>query len=164
MSKISTGHARKLVQNFKRLKIGKTIKKSETRGVWFSKADIDSVLNTPVSGVMPTGLRFYFAAYEKKSAAHPTHPPKYAEEEEKITLVIVPTKGVNNNGQVINHPHRTGEIVHFDLLGNPGMPPDYDFKATANKKLAATGSTDAVNDGQICPPPPLDGLGLDNGL
>lgn len=164
MSKISTGHARKLIQNFKRLKIGKTIKKRETRGVWFSRGDIEFVLNTPVSGITPTGLRFYFAAYEKKSTTHPAHPPKYKEEEEKITLVIVPTKGVNNSGHVINHAHRAGEIVHFDLLGSPDMPPRYDAASFSGRRLAATADNSATNDGQICPPPPLDELGLDNGL
>jgi len=152
MSTISTGHARKLVQNYKRLKINKKIKGSETRAVWFSRQEIETALNTQVAGVLPTGLRFYFAAYEQKSTTHPTHPPKYAQENEKVTLVIVPTKGVNNSGNVVNHPHRVGEIIHFDLLTTPTAPPDYDFNFRE------------ANDGQICPPPPLNDLGLDNGL
>lgn len=154
MSKISTGHARKLVQNYKRMKIGKPIKVEETRGVWFPKDLIETALYTKVNGIEPTGLRFYFAAYEKRSG---TNPPKHDFEQERITLVIVPTKAVNNAGAQVPHPYRTGELIHFDLLTGPHEEPKYDVPKIQLEE----------NDGQICPPPPppaAEELGLDNGL
>lgn len=149
MSTISTGHARKLVKNYKKLKINKKILESETRAVWFPKDEILEALKNPVDGIYPTGLRFYFAAYEEKVGSNP---PKHAQDESKITLVIIPTKDIDNNGRTVPHPYRQDEIIHFDLLTGPYEQPEYDTDFRE------------VNDGQICPPPPIGDLGLDNGL
>ena len=139
MSKISTGHAKKLVLNYATQKIGTTITKEETRGVWFSRLAIEEALNTPVNKIMPDGLRIYFAAYEAMAAGKP---PKHKEEKSKITLVLIPTKGVDDDGHIVPHPYRNAEIVHFDLVDNPNDPPEYDDKMAV-----------AENDGQLCPPP-----------
>lgn len=143
MSKISTGHAKKLIKNYVDNKIGNTITVDETRAVWFSRDELLDALNTPVHGIMPNGLRFYFGAYESYSSGRP---PKYSEDENKITLVIVATTGmIGITGSVIKHPYRNNpeEVLPFDLLETPDAVPEYDRAFIE------------VNDGQICPPPPV---------
>lgn len=139
MSSISTGHAKKLIQNYITNKIGTKIDASETRGVWFSRDELLTALNTPVLGIIPNGIRFYFGAYE---SFNPPHPPKHQQDENKITLVIIPTTHrLDEDGKVIMHPYRQNEILPYDLLEQPNAQPSYD------KDLSA------ANDGQICPPP-----------
>ncbi len=146
MSQISTKLARKLVQNFKNDKVSKTYKKSDTKGVWFSKEVLLEALTTKVGGVDPTGLRFYFAAYEGLVSGRP---PKHEHKANKTTLVIIPTRGKNKDGVEVRYPDiPTGEVIHFDLLTDPNALPSYD------------NSFREYNDGQICPPPPLDEEGL----
>ena len=145
MSKIKTGPAKKLIKNYVDTKIGNVIGPSETRAVWFSRDDILDALNSPVHGIIPNGLRFYFGAYETFKSGRP---PKYRDDQNKITLVIVPTtRKVDNAGNVILHPYRDSppEVLPFDLLEDPKADPDY-----GDEKILAE-----VNDGQICPPPPV---------
>lgn len=98
-------------------------------------------LNNPVQGIVPNGLRFYFAAYETLKS---DNPPRHAEEENNITLVIFPTGGNDENGNAAKHPYRINpqEMISFDLADKPA----------AGRELVAT--LTAVNDGQLCPPPP----------
>lgn len=143
MSRISSNLAKKLVKNYADYKIGTRISESETRGVWFSRSDILDALNSPVNGTVPNGLRFYFGAYE---SFQPTRPPRHSLDAGKITLVIVPTtvKTDDTTGNVIMHPYRTTEILPFDLLVEPNAEARYDIEFLKE-----------VNDGQICPPPPV---------
>jgi hypothetical protein len=142
MSSITTGLAKKLILNYVSTKIGEKISSTETRGVWFSKEEIQNALNTPVQGIIPNGLRFYFGAYESYDPKG-TRPPRYKEEENKITLVIIPTAPrLDENGKVIEHPYRKEELLPFDLLTEPDSAPSYD-----------TFGFKEANDGQICPPP-----------
>ena len=146
MSKIKTGHVKQLIKNYVDTKIGKVIGPSETRAVWFSRDDIMEALNSPVHGIIPNGLRFYFGAYESFKTGRP---PKYKDDQNKITLAIVPTTGrLDNAGNVIMHPYRDypEEVLPFDLLDDPGAKPGYEKDV---QFLAE------VNDGQICPPPPV---------
>ncbi|HEX7905983.1 MAG TPA: hypothetical protein VF487_19055 [Chitinophagaceae bacterium] len=143
MSTIRTGLAKKLVLNYLMNKVGKVIDPSETRAVWFSRKDIEKALKKE-GGEEPDGLRFYFAAYESYEEGRP---PKYWQDAGKTTLVIVPTRGKNIKGEVVDHPYRKISItekekLHFDFLTNPDENPGY-----GGRDLAET------NDGQICPPP-----------
>ncbi|MEQ1678740.1 MAG: hypothetical protein ABL876_18735 [Chitinophagaceae bacterium] len=143
MSTISTGHAKKLIQNYVENKIGFVIDDEETRAVWFSRDELLNSLNTPVHGVFPNGLRFYFGAYEEYDP-QATRPPKYADEGNKITLVIIPTTArLDNHGHIKMHPYRKTEPLPYDLLDDPNATPGYDPRFTE------------ANDGQICPPPPV---------
>ena len=143
MSTISTGHAKKLIQNYATSKIGFVIDENETRGVWFSREELLNSLNTPVHGVTPNGLRFYFGAYETYDPQL-TRPPKHNEEGNRTTLVIVPTTAMmDTQGRIKMHPYRTTEPLPYDLLDDPGAKPGYDNRFTE------------ANDGQICPPPPV---------
>ncbi len=141
MSKISTEHAKRLIKNYADNKIGQVLKEEDSKGVWFSKEDLMDLLNNPVQGIVPNGLRFYFAAYETLKS---DNPPRHAEEENKITLVIFPTGGNDENGNAAKHPYRINpqEMISFDLADKP----------VAERGLVA--SLTAVNDGQLCPPPP----------
>jgi hypothetical protein len=145
MSTISTGHAKKLIQNYVENKIGFVIDEKETRAVWFSREELLNSLNTPVHGVAPNGLRFYFGAYEAYDPdPKSTRPPKHELEGNKITLVIIPTTArMDSNGHIKMHPYRTNEPLPYDLLDNPNAIPEYDKSFTE------------ANDGQICPPPPV---------
>ncbi len=140
MSTIPTGLAKQLINNYADYKIGTEISDEETRGVWFSKDDILAALKD-VRGVSPNGLRFYFGAYE---IYKPGRVPRFPDDEEKITLVIIPTTGKDSNGNTVSHPYRTGEFLSFDLLEDPLAKPGYPKEI--DKEL---------NDGQICPPPPV---------
>ena len=141
MSRISTEHAKRLIKNYADNKVGKVLAADDSNGVWFPKELLLDLLNKPVQGVEPNGLRFYFGAYETVKS---DFSPKYAEEENKITLVILPTSGTDENGNVVKHPFRTNpqEIISFDLLAKPGT----EQEAAANLT--------AGNDGQHSPPPP----------
>jgi len=141
MGKVSTGHAKQLVYNYEKRDLGKGAK-----GVWFPKDVILEALNTPVRGIMPTGLRFYFAKYEKyQGDGHVTRVPKYPKESSKKTLVIVPTIFKDDeHGNPIMHPWRN-EKLPFDLLDEPGQGRKYDPLPIEFAEQ---------NDGQICPPPP----------
>lgn len=145
MSTISTGHAKKLIQNYVVNKKGKVIADDETRAVWFSKEELLNALNTPVHGVAPNGLRFYFGAYEAyQPEPQRTRPPKHEPEGNKITLVIIPTTArMDNDGTIQMHPYRKDEPLPYDLLDDPKASPKYDERFTE------------ANDGQICPPPPV---------
>ncbi len=140
MSKISTAHAKRLIKNYADNKIGQVLTGDDSKGVWFSKEDLMDLLSNPVQGIIPNGLRFYFGAYETLKSEEP---PRYAEEENKITLVIFPTGGTDENGNIVKHPYRTDpqEILSFDLLDKP-----------ATERGLTAGLT-AGNDGQLCPPP-----------
>ncbi len=139
MSTISTGHAKKLIQNYVINKIGEKIDPNETRAVWFSRDEILKALNTPVQGITPNGLRFYFGSYEP---FNPPFPPKFEEDQNKITLVIIPTTHkLTDDGEIIMHPYIKTEVLPYDLLDKPEAEPIYD-----NNLFAA-------NDGQLCPPP-----------
>jgi hypothetical protein len=146
MSTISTGHAKKLIKNFVDFKIGTTISPLDTRGVWFSREVLESQLNTPVAtemgDVLPSGLRFYFAAYEEYNPTE-KNPPEHELDAQKVTLVIIPTaRKLDANGNVIMHPYRKNEHLPFDLVTDPEAVPAYDKNLFTN-----------ANDGQLCPPP-----------
>jgi len=142
MGKISTGHAKQLVYNYDKKEIGK----DPAAGVWFPREVIQAVLDNEVQGIKPNGLRFYFAKYEKHEAPV-ERPPKYKEESEQMTLVIIPTTyRLDDEGEVIKHPYRVGEYLPFDLLTTPKQARGYD--------PMSKDSFDEQNDGQICPPPP----------
>jgi len=145
MEKISTGHAKQLVYNYDKKEIGKG-----AQGVWFSRKAIEDALETEVQGVKPNGLRFYFAKYENyQGSGHVTRVPKYPDEGNKITLVIVPTTHrLGGDGKIIKHPWRLKEILPFDLLEEPDQPRKYDPIEEGFSMLVEE------NDGQICPPPP----------
>jgi len=145
MTKISTGHAKQLVYNYDREEIGKG-----AQGVWFSRRALLEALDTDVQGVTPNGLRFYFAKYENyQGSGHVTRVPKYPDESEMVTLVIVPTTHrLGSDGRVVMHPWRLKEILPFDLLEEPDQPRKYD---PIDDKLSILIEE---NDGQICPPPP----------
>jgi hypothetical protein len=143
MPKISTAQAKKLVKNYVDNKIGKTISEDETRAVWFSRKDIEEVLNEELHGIKPDGIRFYFAAYE---TFDPGRVPKYVQDQNKITIVMVPTTVKRSSGgEREKHPYRANEFVYSDLLTTPGAEPGYDGKDFRE-----------ANDGQICPPPPTE--------
>jgi len=147
MSKISTGHAKKLIQNYIINNVGEKIDPNGTRAVWFSREAILTALNTPVQGTEPNGLRFYFGSYE---TYNPPFPPIFEIDQSKITLVIIPTTHkLDDEGEIIMHPYRKTEVLPYDLLENPEADPAYDsISAAANDSNFA-----AANDGQLCPPP-----------
>jgi len=142
MSTISTGLAKKLIQNYAQQKIGTQIQQHRNKSCLVLSKRYHDCFGDAGKWILPNGLRFYFAAYE---AFDPTRPPRYKEDQEKITLVIVPTTHMmDTTGHIIMHPYRTvdKEILPFDLLEDPDALPAYD-----------THSFKEGNDGQICPPP-----------
>jgi hypothetical protein len=141
MSRISIDHAKRLIKNYADNKIGRVLTGSDPKAIWFPKELLLDLLNEPLQGVSPNGLRFYFGAYETLSAEFA---PRYADEENKITLVIFPTTGAGENGEVVKHPFRTDpqEFLSFDLLD----------KAVIEQGGAV--NLAAGNDGQHVPPPP----------
>jgi hypothetical protein len=135
--KISTGYARQLAKNFKeRKKIG-----NDPQGVWFSRESILSLLEDR----SVSGIRFYFGAYgtENEHSDAPLKDKKH----EKTTLIMVQTAKTNQDD--------SEEVIHRDILENPNDEPHYpDQKEFTFIEL---------NDGQLCPPPPL-GKGDKNDL
>ena len=53
MSRISTEHARKLINNYADNKVGKVLAADYSNGVWFPKELLLDLLNKPVQGVEP---------------------------------------------------------------------------------------------------------------
>jgi hypothetical protein len=137
---ISTGHARKLAQNFLRNKwMTKSLKDDDSKAVWFSKEVLLTALGLDPAtdtGII-TGVRFYFAAYEDSNSAK--IPPKDKKDKGKVTLVMVQTEKGN------------GDPVDKDILSEPDAQSEYD--AAWFKEF---------NDGQLCPPPACDNDGLIN--
>ena len=146
---IPTRLAKKLVLNYEGLHLGEGAK-----GIWFSTEVILNALSRsngplawPSAEKLYDGLRFYFGKYEKYDSRIKV--PRYSQDAYKLTLVIVPTEFVHKGKPKVKHPYRDREFVPFDDLANtkavPGYPEpgDEDFLAE-------------WNDGQICPPPPVD--------
>ena len=52
-SRISTQHARKLINNYADSKVGKVLAADDSNGVWFPKELLLDLLNKPVQGVEP---------------------------------------------------------------------------------------------------------------
>lgn len=136
MAKITTAYARKLAQNYRDNKLGQRTLDNDSRGVWFPKETILEALGLPPDTTSEySGIRFYFGAYEDSDRA-PEHYPKDRRHCNKITLVLVSTKEIQNN--------------HKDDLDEPGAEPDYPLEFLE------------FNDGQLCPPPNCDTDGLLN--
>lgn len=133
---ISTGHARKLAQNYLRNKWIpcklKTDKDKDSKACWFSSKTLLAVLGLPES--TPTGVvngaRFYFAAYENSDdLSIPPLGERKQDYKDSMTLVIIQTKRGNADND------------HIDILDSPTDFPEYD------KGIIQ------FNDGQLCPPP-----------
>lgn len=136
MSKIPTGYARKLAQNYRDNKLGQRILDNDSRAVWFPKETILEALGLePGTTTEFSGLRFYLGAYEDKDHA-PEKYPKNRLHCNKITLVIVATKEIQD--------------YHKDDLDEPDATPEYPVPFRE------------FNDGQLCPPPNCDPDGLLN--
>lgn len=134
MAKISSGHAKKLIENFKKDKIGKPYNTEET-GIWFNRADIEAMF-ADVNGRKVHGVRFYLGAYENNIPGIPARD----HEKGKITLVMVPTSDT-----LLTDP--TGITYYEDLWNDPKATPEYD-KEGDDMSLYSEG-----NDGQVAPPP-----------
>lgn len=105
MAKIKTGHAKQLILNYVDNQAKKLVA-DETRAVWFSRKDILEILETDVKGKRPSGIRFYFAAYEQYDFTGQRRTPKYSQESARMTIVMVPTTMYDNNGNTRVHDYR----------------------------------------------------------
>jgi hypothetical protein len=128
--KITTGYARQLAKNYKDQKLSK----DETQAVWFSRNEIGQLLNDE----NVSGIRFYFGSYGTMDD-HKDDPLR-CDYYGRTTLIMVQT------GEVIGEDE-CGVKVFRDILESKREKPAYPPKPLIVVE---------VNDGQLCPPPPLN--------